>query len=155
MFLLIELSKVSKAYNFREHKIIEMIYCDRFKIKIEVWIISVHLIIAYFIENWKIENNKKLFFDYCLLLKLLFTYLFARFMFHEQCNSHWLKKKQPWKRQTWTPYAQNKLTLNYKVIIIKKKKRKKERKSNNSPYLRKCNGSWFPKGLFTLVSGAL
>ena len=36
MFLLIELSKVSKAYNFREHKIIEMIYCDRFKIKIEV-----------------------------------------------------------------------------------------------------------------------
>ena len=61
MFLLIELSKVSKAYNFREHKIIEMIYCDRFKIKIEVWLISVHLIIAYFIENWKLKIIKNHF----------------------------------------------------------------------------------------------
>jgi len=44
MFLLIELSKISKAYNFRENNslkkffflIIDMIYCNRFKIKIEV-----------------------------------------------------------------------------------------------------------------------
>ena len=34
----------------------------------------------------KTENNKKSFFDYCSILKLPFTCLFALFMGHEQCN---------------------------------------------------------------------
>ena len=51
--------------------------------------LSMRLNIAYFVET---KNNKKSFFGYCLLLKLLFTCLFAPFMSHEKCNRRWFKK---------------------------------------------------------------
>ena len=55
-----------------------------------VWI----LLILLKTENWKLKTIKKLLFE----LWLLFIYLIALFMSHEQCNRHWFKKKK-WKRK--------------------------------------------------------
>ena len=57
-----------------------------------VWI----LLILLKTENWKLKTIKKLLFE----LWLLFIYLIALFMFHEQCNRHWFKKKKKkWKHK--------------------------------------------------------
>ena len=42
----------------------------------------------------KIENNKKIYFDYCSLMNLLFIGLIALFMSHEQCTKRWSQKKK-------------------------------------------------------------
>ena len=40
------------------------------------------------------KNDKKIFSNYCLLMKFLFICLIALFMSHEQCNRCWFKKKR-------------------------------------------------------------
>ena len=94
-----------------------MLHVDSF-INLHVVCVWISLILL------KIKNNKKLFSNYCLLLKLLFICLFILFMFHEQDKRalSWKKKKK--KKRSWN---------------AKRVKRGREMRKTNVPVVRDGN----------------
>ena len=79
-----------------DNSVLPINYTYHVSINANLFSVSMYLDTIYFTKDWKlkIENNKKINFDYCSQKKILFICLLALIMSHEHCKRCWSNKRK-------------------------------------------------------------